>query len=78
MILDNKLGITDQIEWAKCEEKISKQKAKQLFDSGDIDHVEPGTFKGLSFIHTYLFAELYSGPQYLDQYLRSDLAQNIG
>ena len=59
MILDNKLGITDQIELSKCEEKISKQKAKQLFDSGDITHVEPGTFKGLRFIHTYLFAELY-------------------
>jgi cell filamentation protein len=59
VILDNKLGITDQIELAKCEEKISKQKAKQLFDSDDIAHVEPGTFKGLSFIHTYLFAELY-------------------
>ncbi|MDQ7050057.1 MAG: Fic family protein [Enterobacterales bacterium] len=59
MILDNKLGITDQIELAKCEEKISKQKAKQLFDSGDIAHAERGTFKGLSFIHAYLFAELY-------------------
>jgi hypothetical protein len=35
MILDNKLGITDQIELSKCEEKISKQKAKQLFDSGN-------------------------------------------
>jgi len=37
MILDNKLTITDQIELAKAEEKISKQKARQLFDSGDIN-----------------------------------------
>lgn len=59
MILENKLGITDQIELAKIEEKISKQKAKQLFDSGDIDKMEVGTFKGLSRIHAYLFAELY-------------------
>lgn len=59
MILDNKLGITDQIELAKEEEKISKQKAKQLFDSGDIAKVEVGTFKGLSFIHHYLFSEIY-------------------
>ena len=51
MILDNKLGITNQIELACAEEKISKQKAKQLFDSGDINKVEVGTFKGLSFIH---------------------------
>ena len=31
MILANKLNITEQIELAKAEEKISKQKAKQLF-----------------------------------------------
>ena len=59
MILDNKLGITNQIELAKAEEKISKQKARQLFDSGDISKVEVGTFKGLSFIHNYLFEEIY-------------------
>ncbi len=59
MILDNKLNITDQIELAKAEEKISKQKAKQLFDSGDIAKVEVGTFTGLSFIHTYLFTDIY-------------------
>jgi cell filamentation protein len=59
MILDNKLGITNQIELARAEEKISKQKAKQLFDSGDINKVEVGTFKGLSFIHNYLFVDIY-------------------
>jgi cell filamentation protein len=59
MILDNKLGITNQIELARAEEKISKQKAKQLFDSGDINKVEIGTFKGLCFIHKYLFDEIY-------------------
>ncbi len=59
MILENKLGITNQIELAKAEEKISKQKAKQLFDSGDINKVEIGTFKGLSFIHNYLFTDIY-------------------
>ncbi|MBF0160272.1 MAG: Fic family protein [Magnetococcales bacterium] len=59
MTLENKLGITDQIEWAKAEEKISKQKAKQLFDSGDIHKVEVGTFAGLSFIHAYLFEDVY-------------------
>lgn len=59
MTLENKLGITDQIELAKAEEKISKQKARQLFDSGDIHRVEVGKFTGLAFIHTYLFGEIY-------------------
>lgn len=59
MILENKLGITDQVELAKAEEKISKQKAKQLFDSGDINPVQVGTFAGLAFIHSYLFGDIY-------------------
>ena len=59
MILENKLNITNQVELAKIEEKISKQKAKQLFDSSDITKVEVGTFTGLSFIHAYLFADIY-------------------
>lgn len=59
MILENKLNITSQVELAKFEEKVSKQKAKQLFDSGDIDRVEVGTFTGLQFIHAYLFADIY-------------------
>lgn len=59
MILENKLNITHQVELAKAEEKLSKQKAKQLFDSGDIAKVEVGTFKGLAFIHAYLFDEIY-------------------
>ena len=57
--MENKLGITDQVELAKAEEKISKQKAKRLFDSGAIDTVETGTFKGLAFIHAYLFEDCY-------------------
>ena len=59
MMLANKLNITDQIALAKAEEKISKQKAKQLFDSGDIHKAEVGRFAGLAFIHAYLFGEIY-------------------
>ena len=59
MTMENKLDIDDQVELAKAEEKLSKQKAKQLFDSGDIHRAEIGTFSGLSFIHAYLFGDIY-------------------
>jgi cell filamentation protein len=59
MILENKLNITNQIELNRAEEKISKQKAKQLLETGDIDQIEVGTFAGLSQIHRYLFEDIY-------------------
>lgn len=59
MILENKLDIDNQVELAKAEEKLSKQQAKRLFDSGDIDTAEVGRFSGLSFIHDYLFSDIY-------------------
>lgn len=59
MILENKLNITDQVELAKAKEKISKQKARQLFDSGAINRAEVGTFAGLAFIHEFLFGDIY-------------------
>ena len=59
MILENITTSPNQVELAKAEEKISKQKAKQLFDSGDITKVEIGTFAGLFFIHAYLFEDIY-------------------
>ncbi len=59
MVLQNKLHITNQIELNKAEERISKQKAKLLFESGDIDRMEIGTFKGLAGIYAYLFGDLY-------------------
>ena len=60
MTLENKLNITDQIELAKAEEKISKRKAKELFDSGEISKVEVGKFAGLAYIHAYLFEDIYA------------------
>lgn len=59
MVLPNKLNITNQLELNKIEEKISKQKAKQLFESGEIDRIEVGTFNGLAQIHAYLFGDIY-------------------
>lgn len=58
-MLENKLGITNQLELSRAEERVSKEKAKQLYDSRDIDRVEVGTFKGLSYIHNYLFEDIY-------------------
>ena len=59
MILKNKLGIENQVELNKVEEKISKQKAKQLFDTGEINNIPVGTFAGLCKIHAALFEEIY-------------------
>lgn len=60
MVLENKLNITDSAELARVEEKISKTKALELFESGLLDTFEVGTFKGLSDIHRYLFEDIYS------------------
>ena len=59
MILKKKLGIENQIELAKKEEKITKLKAKKLFETGKLNFIEVGTFKGLSEIHKYLFEDIY-------------------
>ena len=59
MVLENKLGITDSTELARIEEKISKKKAIELFETGLLETFEVGTFEGLSQIHKYLFDEIY-------------------
>lgn len=59
MILDNKFGINNQIELAKVEEKTTKIKAIKLYESGELDNFEIGTFSGLASIHKYLFEDIY-------------------
>lgn len=59
MALENKLNITDSAELAHEEERISKKKAVELFDSKLIDTFEVGTFAGLAAIHKYLFEDIY-------------------
>jgi len=59
MALENKLGITDFVELARVEEKISKKKALELFELNLLDTFEAGTFKYLASIHKYLFDEIY-------------------
>lgn len=58
-MLDNKLGITDSAELAREEERISKMKAAEMFRSGFLDSLEPGTIASLTAIHKYLFGEIY-------------------
>lgn len=58
-MLENKLDITNEIELAKEEERITKIKALELFDTNKINEFEVGTFKGLSKIHEYLFSDIY-------------------
>ena len=58
-MLDNKLGINNEIELAKDEERITKLKALELFDTNIINEFEIGTYKGLSSIHNYLFSDIY-------------------
>ena len=58
-MLENKLNITSQVVLNREEERLSKLKAKWLFDSGKIDELEIGTFRGLADIHRILFEDIY-------------------
>lgn len=59
MVLENKLGITNSAELAREEERLTKIRAKQLFESGQLFTFEIGTFAGLSAIHAQLFGDIY-------------------
>ena len=59
MTLENKLNITDQAKLAREEEIISKKRAKEMFETGYLNTLEPGTFDALKKIHKYLFEEIY-------------------
>ena len=59
MALENKLGITSSAELAHEEERISKKKAVELFESGTLDKLEPGKFASLQAIHKALFEDIY-------------------
>ena len=60
MPLENKLGITSSAELARAEEKLSKIKARELFETGLLDTFPVGNFEGLAMIHRYLFDDVYS------------------
>lgn len=60
MTLENKLGIKDSSELAKIEEKITKTKAKELFEIGLLKTLTAGKFESLAKIHKFLFDEIYN------------------
>jgi len=59
MALENKLGLTSSADLAREEERISKKKALELFESGMLDKLDAGKFSALKAIHKYLFDEIY-------------------
>ncbi len=59
MILENKLGITDSAQLANEEERISKKKAAQMFETGYLDKLKAGSVESLVMIQKYLFEEIY-------------------
>lgn len=60
MVLENKLGIINQAELNKIEEKMSKKKALELFETGAFDKLKPGSLEALKTIHKYLFEDIYN------------------
>ncbi len=58
-MLENKLGITDSALLAQEEERLSKQRAAQLFESGALDRMEAGSVAALREIHWTLFSDIY-------------------
>jgi len=59
MPLENRLNISNDVELARVEERLSKTKAKKLFKSGFLDKLNAGSFQALADIHHYLFSEIY-------------------
>ena len=59
MTLENKLGITSSAELATQEERLSKKRALELFESGMLNKLEPGTCKTLQVMHKQLFMDIY-------------------
>ncbi len=58
-MLGNKLGITDSGELAREEERISKTRAVELFETKFLSTLKAGSFEALSRIHAFLFSDIY-------------------
>ena len=56
MALENKLNIADSAILAREEERISKTRAIELFETNFLSTLKAGTFEALSKIHAFLFS----------------------
>ena len=59
MTIDNKLGITDSFKLANEEERISKKKAIDLFQTDFLNELKHGSLEALVKIHRHLFEDIY-------------------
>jgi cell filamentation protein len=59
VVLNNKLGAATSAQLALEEERLTKLRAAELFETGLLDTFEVGTFRGLAQIHGYLFQDVY-------------------
>ena len=59
MALENKLNIADSAELAREEERMSKMRAIELFETDYLSSLKPGSFEALSKIHAFLFFDIY-------------------
>ena len=59
MALENKLGLTSSADLAREEERFSKKKAVELFETGLLDTLPAGEFVTLQAIHKCLFEDIY-------------------
>ncbi len=72
-MLENKLGAKNSLELAEMEEKITKKKALELFETQKLDNFEIGTFAGLSAIHKFLFEDVY---EFAGKIRKENIAKN--
>jgi cell filamentation protein len=59
VVLNNKPGAATSAQLALEEERLTKLRAAELFETGLLDTFEVGTFRGLAQIHGYLFQDVY-------------------
>lgn len=59
IMVENKLDLTTSAELAREEERISKKRAAELFESDILDRFVPGKLSTLKEIHRYLFQDIY-------------------
>ena len=58
-MIENKLDLTTSAELAREEERISKKRAAELFESDILDGFVPGKLSTLKELHRYLFQDIY-------------------